>query len=144
MLLKTVVGVLTYFQWKLELEGTALGWFFGFKSLCLRNHTTNTTIKQQSKCLMECNVCIWLARNNKVWSSKGIDLSLKTPEDSLVHQNPLWTLSKANYLKINLPLPVGFINKGNSCYTNAILQTLSVLPSLWNRVPQSHHFYLHF
>ena len=139
-----MVEVLTYFRWKLELPGTALGRFFGFKSLCLRNHITNTTIKQQSKCLMECNVSIWLARNNKVWSSKEIDLSLKTPEDSHVHQNSLWTLSKANYLKINLPLPVGFINKGNSCYTNAILQTLSVLPSLWNRVPQSHHFYLHF
>ena len=38
---------------------------------------------------MECNVSIWLARNNKVWSSKEIDLSLKTPEDSHVQQNSL-------------------------------------------------------
>ena len=41
------------------------------------------------------------------------------------------TPSKANYLKINSPLPVGFINKGNTC---SILQTLSGLPLLWNRV----------
>ena len=106
-----------------------------FKSLGLRNRTINTTIKQLSKCSMECSFCIWLARNNKAWSSKEIDLSLKTPEDPLVHQNPLSTTSKTNSLKTNSPLPVGFINKGNTCYANAILQVLSVLPSLWIRVP---------
>ena len=106
-----------------------------FKSLPLRNRTINTTIKQLSKCSMECSFCIWLARNNKAWSSKEVDLSLKTPEDSLVEQNPLSTTSKTNSLKTNSPLPVGFINKGNTCYANAILQVLSVLPSLWIRVP---------
>ena len=105
-----------------------------FKSLDLRNRTINTTIKQLSMCSMECSFCIWLARNNKAWSSKEIDLSLKTPEDPLVHQNPLSTTSKTNSLKTNSPLPVGFINKGNTCYANAILQVLSVLPSLWIRV----------
>ena len=30
--------------------------------------------------------------------------------------------------------PVGFINKGNTCYANSILQILSVIPTLWNRV----------
>ena len=30
--------------------------------------------------------------------------------------------------------PVGFINKGNTCYGNSILQVLSVVPNLWNRV----------
>ena len=84
---------------------------------------------------MECSFCIWLARNNKAWSTKEIDLSLKTPEDPLVYQNLSSTPSKASSLKINSPLPVGFINKGNTCYANAILQTLSVFPSLWNRVP---------
>ena len=84
---------------------------------------------------MECSFCIWLARNNKAWSSKEIELSLKTSEDPLVHQNPLSTTSKTNSLKTNSPLPVGFINKGNTCYANAILQVLSVLPSLWIRVP---------
>ena len=106
-----------------------------FKSLGLRNRTINTTIKQLSKCSMECSFCIWLARNNKAWSSKEIDLSLKTPEDPLVHQNPRSTTSKTNSLKTNSPLPVGFINKGNTCYANAILQVLSVLPSVWIRVP---------
>ena len=87
------------------------------------------------KCSIECSFCIWLARNNKAWSSKEIDLSLKTTEDPLVHQNPLSTISKTNSSKTNSPLPVSFINKGNICHANAILQILSVLPSLWIRVP---------
>ena len=77
---------------------------------------------------------ICLARNNNTWPTKEIDLHLKTPEDPLVYQNLSSTPSKASSLKINSPLPVGFINKGNTCYANAILQTLSVFPSLWNRV----------
>ena len=106
-----------------------------FKSLELRNCIINTTIKQISKCSMECSFSIWVARNNKTWSTKEIDLSLKSSEDPLVYQNLSPTPSKASSLKINSPLPVGFINKGNTCYANAILQTLSVLLMLWNRVP---------
>ena len=30
---------------------------------------------------------------------------------------------------------VGFINKGNTCYANFIFQILSVIPTIWNRVP---------
>ena len=106
-----------------------------FKSLGLSNRTINTTIKQISKCSMECCFCIWQERNNKAWSTKEIQLSLKTPEDPLVYENLLSTPSKASSLKINSPLPVGFINKGNTCYSNAILQTLGVFRLLWNRVP---------
>ena len=96
---------------------------------------------------MECDFCIWLARINKAWSTKEMDLSLKTPEDPLVYQNPTSTPSKANSLKINSPLPVGFINKGNTCYANAILQTLIVLPGMSHsgtEYHQGHHLYLHF
>ena len=78
---------------------------------------------------------LYLAGNNKAWFTKEIDPSLKTPEDPLVYQNLSSTPSKASSLKINSPLPVGFTNKGNTCYANAILQTLSVFLSLWNRVP---------
>ena len=79
---------------------------------------------------MECPFCIWLARNNKACFTKEIDLSLKSPEDPLVHQNPLSTPSNASSLKTNSPLPVGFINKGNTCYANAILQTKTQLFTL--------------
>ena len=84
---------------------------------------------------MECSSCILLAKNNKAWSFKEIDLSLKILEDPLVHQNLPSVTSKTNSLKTNPPLSVNFINRGNTCYVNAILQALSVLPSLWIRVP---------
>ena len=84
---------------------------------------------------MECSFCIWLAKKNKAWSFKDIDLSLKTPEDPLVHQNPHSTTSKTNFLKPNPPLLASFITTGNTCYANTILQALGVLPSLWIRMP---------
>ena len=106
-----------------------------FKRLGHRNHTVDNTTKQLNKCSMECSFCIWPARNNKAWPSKEIDLALKTPEDPLVHLNSPSTTSETNPMRTNSPLPVGFVNKGNICYTNAILQAMNVLPSLWNRVP---------
>ena len=79
------------------------------------------------KCSMECSFCIYLARKNKAWSFKDTGLSLKAPEDLLVHQNPHSSTSKTNSLQPHPPLPVDFINKGNTCYANAILQVMSVL-----------------
>ena len=132
--------------WSVDLFAVEVGarWYCSgsvlcyLKSLGLRNRTINTTIKQIRS--IKCYFCIWLARNSKAWSTKETDLSLKTPEDPLVYQNLSSTSSKASSLKLNSPLPVGFINKGNACHANAILQTLSVLPSLWNRVPSESQF----
>ena len=39
------------------------------------------------------------------------------------------------HLIYNNEIPVGFINKGNTCFANSILQILSVVPNLWSRVP---------
>ena len=79
--------------------------------------------------------CIWLAQNNKAWSSKEIDLVLKSPEDPIVHQNPPSTTSQTNSKRTKLPLTVGFINKGSTCYADAMPQALSAFPSLSNRAP---------
>ena len=89
---------------------------------------------------MEYSFCIWLARNNKAWSFNEIDLSLKTAEHQLVHQNPPTTTTKINSLKINPPLPAGFINQGNTFCANAILQALNVLSFLCMRVPSESSF----
>ena len=104
----------TYNYWDVDLfpvEDGARGYcsrsvLCCFKNLGFGNHTINNTIKQLRKSSMECSFSVWLARNNKAWSSKETDPSLKTPEDSLVHQNPLSTTSKTNYLRINSPLAV--------------------------------------
>ena len=79
---------------------------------------------------MECSICIRLARNNKAGSFKEIDLSRRStcsPKSTVNHlQN--------KFFETNPPLPVSFVNKGNTCYANTILQALSVLQSLWIRV----------
>ena len=42
--------------------------------------------------------------------------------------------------KVNSICPIGFINKGNTCYANSILQVLSVMPTLCNRVPSESNY----
>ena len=109
---------------------------------CLRNLGFNNilakkTLKTVSKLSMESSFCIWLARDNVVWQSAEVNSTLTNttlPESS----SP--SIPKAK-IKINLPnsppppkLPVAFINKGNTCYTNTILQALSVIPIIWRTI----------
>ena len=92
--------------------------------MCYHNYQTlQTWIGDNAMCYHNLKALprICLARNNKTWPTKEIDLHLKTPEDPLVYQNLSSTTSKESFLKINSPLPVGFINKGDTCYANAIL-----------------------
>ena len=86
---------------------------------------------------MECSFCSWLARNNKEWrptaKCKLNDSSKETYNSqssmpSLKQTTKPW--SNAKSLR-----PVGFINKGNTCYANSILLILSVIPILLNRIP---------
>ena len=86
---------------------------------------------------MECSFCIWLTRNNKHWNPAAIcklnDLSKETCNSPSSLSSPKQTnKSVSNTKSIRL---VGFINKGNTCYANSILQILSVVPNLWSRVP---------
>ena len=94
----------------------------GFNNTLIRNN-----IKNFSKSSME-----WLARNNKECTSTT---NLKVKESLKESCNPLYPRS---YLKQNTKTvsrtnsicPVGFINKGNTCYGNSILQVLGVMPTL--------------
>ena len=57
----------------------------------------------------------------------------KISQNTFFYRTPLSTCFCP--MRSNSPLSVGFINKGNTCYANAILQAQSVLISLRNRVP---------
>ena len=78
---------------------------------------------------MECSFCIWLARNNKEWTpttNLEVKDSLKetcnSPSPRSYLKQKIKPVSKANSI-----FPVGYINKGNTCYANSILQVLGVL-----------------
>ena len=80
---------------------------------------------------MESSFCIWLARDNIVWESVELNSPLtNVPESS---SSLILKAQIQNNLK-NSPTssksPVGFINQANICYTNTILQSLSVIPLL--------------
>ena len=96
---------------------------------------TKKTLKTVNKLSMESSFCIWLAaRDNAAWRSVELNSPLtKThPPESSSPSTP-----KAK-IKSSLPNSLtrskslfGFINKGNTCYANSILQALSVIPLLW-------------
>ena len=104
----------------------------GFNNTLIRNN-----IKNFSKSSMECSFRIGLARNNKEWISTT-NLKVK---DSLKEScnspspRPYPKQSTKPVSKVNSICLVGFTNKGNTCYANSILQVLSVMPTLWNRIP---------
>ena len=112
------------------------------KKLGFNNTFIRSNIKNFSKSSMECSFCIWLARNNKEWTSttnlkvKGsLKESCNSPSPMPYPKQKINPVSKANSIR-----PIGFINKGNTCYANSVLQVLSVMPMLWNRVPsESNH-----
>ena len=83
---------------------------------------------------MESSFCIWLARDNVAWHSVELNAPVPNthpPESS----NPSIPKAKINNSLPNSVThsksPIGFINKGNTCYANTILQVLSVIPLLW-------------
>ena len=77
---------------------------------------------------MECSFCIWLARNNKDWTPSTANCHLNDPSKETCNSP-----SSLSSLKQTIK-PVSNC-KGNTCYGNSILQVLSVVPNLWNRVP---------
>ena len=108
-----------------------------FKKLGFNNKLIRNTIKKLRKSSMECSFCIWLARNNKEWTPAAncnLNDSSKETYNSESSMSSLKQTTKPGSNAKSLR-PVGFINKGNTCCANSILQILNVIPTLWNRVP---------
>ena len=78
---------------------------------------------------MESSYCIWLAKDNVVWKSVELNspLTNTTPPESMP-KGKRKNLSNSPTPSIS---PVSFVNKGNTCYANTILQALSIIPLLW-------------
>ena len=76
----------------------------------------------------------WTSTNNlKVKDS--LKESCNSPSPRQYSKQKIKPVPKANSI-----CPFGFINKGNTCYANSVLQVLTVTPTLWNRVPsESNH-----
>ena len=86
---------------------------------------------------MECSFCIWLARNNKEWTPAAnckLNDSSKETYNSESSMSSLKQTTKPGSNAKSLQ-PVGFINKGNTCYANSILQIFTFMHTNWNRVP---------
>ena len=109
-----------------------------FKKLCFNNKLIRNTIKKLSKSSMEYSFCVWLARNNNQWTPSSTNCKLNdSSKETYNSQSSMSSLKQTTKPRSNAKSlrPVVFINKGNNCYVNSILQILSVIPTLWNRVP---------
>ena len=109
-----------------------------FKKLSFSNTLIRSAIKKLIKSSMECSFCICLARNNKDWTPSTAHCHLNDPSKESCNSPSSLSSFKQTIKPVSnakSTCPVGFINKGNMCYANSILQVLSVVPNLWNRVP---------
>ena len=134
--LKTIIE---FNGWCVELfpVDVGAGGYCSKSVLCCFNTLIRNTIKKLSKSSIECSFCIWLARN-KDWTPSAVNCHLSDPSKETCNSpSSLSSLKQTIKLVSNAKSthPVGFINKGNACYANSILQVLSVVPNLWNRVP---------
>ena len=86
---------------------------------------------------MECSFYIWLARNKKEWSPSAANCKLNdSSKETCNSPSSMSSLKQTTNPPSNAKSirPVGFISKSNTCYANSILQILSVILTLWNRV----------
>ena len=77
-------------------------------------------------------------RNSKIWTNQELRQYNDKSEEPQPQQKQVskgQCKSHVNSAKETVlgSKHAGFINKGNTCYINAILQGLSVIPSFWNQ-----------
>ena len=145
----SLLKVITMNKWHVDLfavEVGARGYVSTSLSGCLKRlglprNLSRDTIKNVGRISMECSFCIWLCRNSKDWvrpllnseprktqsvpskSRESLNLkNSKTREAQVITKNQNIQFQHA-----------GLNNKGNTCYVNAILQSLSTIPHFWSQ-----------
>ena len=68
---------------------------------------------------------------NKNNNREKSNITLKINDTKII--DPTNISNEFNMFKVTPPSHVGFVNKGNTYYANAILQALSTVPSLWSQ-----------
>ena len=110
-----------------------------FRRLGLNTKETKVVLSELTSTAIQCSFVIWLNRDNKIWNEQAtstFDISRKAPRKHTPFKSKL---SKHSNAKYSQPLSKfyrpGCINKGNTCYMNALLQALSVLTGFWSTLP---------
>ena len=118
-----------------------------FRRLGLNTKETKVVLSELTSTAIQCSFIIWLNRDNKIWNEQAtstFNIPKKAPRKHTPFKNKV---SKHSNAKYSQPLSKfyrpGFINKGNTCYMNALLQALSVLTGFWSTLPalasEEHH-----
>ena len=110
--------------------------FCCFKKLCFNNKLIRKTIKKLNKSSMKCSFCVWVARSNKEWILFATNCKLNdSAKETFNSPSSISSLKQITKPVSNTKAirPVGFINKGNTCYANSFLQILSVMTTLQNQ-----------
>lgn len=107
---------------------------FCLRKLGLPSKLSHKTAKALGWTSLSASFVIWLARDSKEWA----DPPKTSPSVEQVKAKSRISLPASKPFKQSSSIPaatsrVGFVNKGNTCYANAILQALSTLPSLWSQ-----------
>ena len=144
--LKTIIESIGWCVKPFAVEIGAMGYcsksvLCSFEKLGFNNTLIRNSIKNFSKSSLEyswLSGCIWLARNSKDRTPSAANCKLNDPSKETCNSpSSLCSLKQTIRPVSNAKLipPVGFIIKGSTSYANSILQVLSVVPNLWNRVP---------
>ena len=94
-------------------------------------------LKFVSKLSTESSFCIYINRNNRDRKPRDQPAPIvKISEPGNITPLPKSSVkTKPTWSRNELCEVVGFINKGNTCYDNSILQALSLAPIIWCRLP---------
>ena len=151
-----LVKVIEGNDWTVDLfaiEVGTCGYSSRSLSICLKrlgfnNKITHKTTKSLSCISMKASFSMWLTRNSSVWSNNASLITIENANFSAAgnkNTNPSRNSSSSNtaflilqptrnhrkcYQHTKHP---GFFNKGNTCYTNLILQALSAIPLFWSQ-----------